>query len=282
MEIYKFTHSNYVIVSPSGQVHIYDGSYHWNWHRIMPVMRDLIGESRLESIVISHYDRDHVGGLGSVISCLAGDVKAVYSSGMYSNEAANEERRIPVEKAIQRYSIPHIFTVAGDTIADDVLDIQVIAPLAQDLPTEPPDWVDISNTRYDVAVKYSYGDFSILLTADKSYDALNRVATVGGYDVTATIGHSPHHGDPDMVSEDLVDLIQPELMIVESGSGVAKSFYEGLDIVAHQLFEEREQVNPGTPVDGPVKILGNSDGTWSLEPIVRPTKCGRLFIGDLG
>ena len=87
------------------------------------------GVTRLNGVVITHTDKDHVGGLKKLLkSEIAADL--VYAGALHSEKSLEDH---PVYEAAEKYAVPLTWLSAGDSIAlEGGGAFDVLGPLTQD------------------------------------------------------------------------------------------------------------------------------------------------------
>lgn len=161
------------------------------------------GVERLDYVVVSHYDADHLNGVVGVLNAfeceqvLAPDYKAdskVYQSYL----KVIEEKNIPVEH-------PKL----GDTYAFADSSFRVVCPVSYSY--------DDANSN-SLGIRLSYGDSSFLIcgdcTEESEQDVLYR-----GTDLRSDVYVANHHGSKYSNSEDFLQAVSPSYVIISCGKG---------------------------------------------------------------
>jgi len=158
-----------------------------------------MGIRSLSAVVLTHPQRDHVGGAADVIRQL--DVGAVLDPGLAATGpereeavAAARERRVPVRVVRARSE----FRVGG-------LVLRVLWPEDSGLPSEDP------NLNAVVLVA-TYGETDVLLTADAESDVTARLP-LGSVEVLKVA----HHGSEDPGLGDELRVLRPRIAVISAG-----------------------------------------------------------------
>lgn len=160
-----------------------------------------LGVDHLALLVLTHPQRDHVGGAADVLEDL--DVGAVLDprlpvSSPHENAALDEagEHSVPVRTAR-----------TGQRLRLGRLRLQILWPDGPGRPDEDP------NDRAIVLVA-SYGAVDLLLTADAESNVLVPLRPR-----EAEILKVSHHGSADSGLPELLDLVQPRVAVISVGAG---------------------------------------------------------------
>jgi competence protein ComEC len=158
------------------------------------------GIRRLSLLVLTHPERDHVGGALEVIRRL--DVGLLLDPGQratspYRDDAIAEARRRGVRVEIAR---------AGEALRVGPLRVRVLWPEDAGVPGDNPN-------RRAIVLLVSYGSADILLTADAESDV-----TVPLRPPPVEILKVAHHGSADTRLDELLRLVRPRIALVSVGA----------------------------------------------------------------
>ena len=158
------------------------------------------GLRRLSLLVLTHPQRDHVGGARDVIRRL--DVELVLDPALrarspYRDEAVAEARRRGVRVAVAR---------AGQTLKVGPLRVRVLWPPDAGSPADDPN-------RRAIVLLVSYGSADVLLTADAESEV-----TVPLRPPPVEILKVAHHGSADARLAELLRLARPRIALVSVGA----------------------------------------------------------------
>jgi competence protein ComEC len=170
-----------------------------------PPEADVAGQLRrmglrsLTAIVLTHPQRDHIGGAAAVIDRLR--VREVADPGIATpsgdHDAAVTEAR--------KHGVPVVVVRQGDVFRIGRLELRVLWPDDPGLPSEDPN-------RHAVVALAAYGATDVLLTADAESDVLSRLSLR-----PVEILKVAHHGSEDPGLADLLRELRPRLAVISVG-----------------------------------------------------------------
>ncbi|KMN40655.1 MBL fold metallo-hydrolase [Lysinibacillus sp. JK80] len=187
-----------LIESPSGKTMLIDGGVKGAGQQIVSYLKEL-GINKLDIVVATHPDADHIGGLIPVLDNMT--IEQFYDSGKVHTSQTFEEMLTRIDEKNIPYHVPKI----GDDIEFDK-DVNVKVLNANDQATD--------NNDASIVLKMTYGNVSFLLTGDAGV-ALEKEMLQ--YDVKATVLKAGHHGSNTSSSEEFIQAVKPEVTILSYG-----------------------------------------------------------------
>lgn len=187
-----------LIESPSGKTMLIDGGVKGAGQQIVSYLKEL-GINKLDIVVATHPDADHIGGLIPVLDNMM--IEQFYDSGKVHTSQTFEEMLTRIDEKNIPYHVPKI----GDDIVFDK-DVNVKVLNANEQATD--------NNDASIVLKMTYGDVSFLLTGDAGV-ALEKEMLQ--YDVKATVLKAGHHGSNTSSSEEFIQAVKPEVTILSYG-----------------------------------------------------------------
>ena len=160
-----------------------------------------LGIRSLTAIVLTHPQRDHVGGAAAVIRRL--NVATVLDPGL---AVAGPERAAAIATARAR-RVPVETVRAGDVLQLGRLRLRVLWPDGPGLPSEDP---NLNAT----VILASYGTTDVLLTADAESEVTRRLPLR-----SVEILKVAHHGSEDPGLAELLRALRPQLAVISVGAG---------------------------------------------------------------
>ncbi|WP_254545160.1 lamin tail domain-containing protein [Halomarina pelagica] len=197
-----------LVISPTGETMLVDsGDYGDDGEHVVRYL-ERRGVDRVDHLVTSHADADHIGGHAAVIEHFETEgegVGAVYDPGIASSTRTYEEYL----DAVERHDVPLYRTVAGDSIPLDGASVRVLAP---------PDGylADRERNENSLVLYLRFGETAVLLPGDAEASAERYVVNRSGGSIPATVLSAGHHGSASSTGEALLDATDPKIAVVSS------------------------------------------------------------------
>jgi competence protein ComEC len=162
------------------------------------------GDRRIDVVMESHPDADHIGGLPEVISQY--DVGAFLEPGVESPNKVDDE----LKRRVKEKNIPDILARRNM-----VIDFGDGAKLVILFPNQDVSSWD-TNDASDVA-KLVYGDKSFLLTGDSTKKAEYILLGLNADILHSTVLKAGHHGSHTSTSLPYAEAVKPEYAVISAG-----------------------------------------------------------------
>ena len=160
---------------------------------------------RLDGVIITHTDKDHVGGLKKLLKSGA-KVDMLYAAKLNSEPSEDAH---PVYEASQKYVTPLSWLVAGDELdLGNGCTARVLGPLSLDETNE-------NNNSLVLDVQTPEG--RLLLTGDMETEEETELLA-GGLVPNADVLKVAHHGDDDSTSKAFVLAVSPQWAVISTSS----------------------------------------------------------------
>ncbi len=160
------------------------------------------GVSRIDHIVASHADADHIQGLADVAKNF--EIGSAYFAAVQGESDDHRE----LAAVINAKAIPTRSLRAGDMIAIGDTTVSVLYPAAVE--------DDLSENDRSLVLAIRYGERRFLLTGDIETEAENRLVASGfegGFDIVKV----PHHGSRTSSTERFVNWARPMIAVIPVG-----------------------------------------------------------------
>ena len=163
------------------------------------------GVTRLSGVVITHTDKDHVGGLKKLLkSDIA--VDRVYAGTLHSEKSLEDH---PVYEAAEKYDAPLTWLSAGETVAlADGCAFHVLGPLTQD---------DEEENNNSLVLRLTTPQGDMLLTGDMELQEESELIEAGLIS-QAAVRKVAHHGIEDATGWQFVLLARPQWAVISTSS----------------------------------------------------------------
>jgi len=167
-------------------------------------LRDYLREAgvrRLDYVVATHPDSDHIGGLIDVLGRL--DIGRV----IMPDITHNTETFANFLAAIDNNNIPVTFPNPGDSIRIGIIEFTVIAP-----PNPHPGPAN-SNNNASIVLRLEHGQTSFLFTGDAERE-LEQWIVNSGANIESSVLKVGHHGSRTSSTEAFLDAVNPTAAVI--------------------------------------------------------------------
>jgi competence protein ComEC len=195
-----------LIETPDGRTLLYDGGTIGNAERATRTVQSALwerGRPRIDAVVVSHADLDHLNGVPGVMN-------TVPVGTMFVSRPFLDFRQKPVEavcETARRRHVPIRIVRDGDRLR---LDSQVTVRVLH----APWDSLETDNAN-SIVLEIEYAGRRILLTGDLEKGGLQRLLTMKKRPVDVML--SPHHGSPAANPAELADWARPRYVVISGG-----------------------------------------------------------------
>jgi competence protein ComEC len=160
------------------------------------------GVSKIDIVIGSHPDADHIGQLANVIETF--EVDEVWLSGNESTSQTFQRGLVALLASNAGYVEPR----AGDEFEIGSLDLKVLNPKSA---------TGASNEE-SIAILFTYGQVKLILTGDADQTAEQQMMQ-SGIDLDADILKLGHHGSSTSSNPNFVKAVSPNVAIYSAGAG---------------------------------------------------------------
>jgi competence protein ComEC len=197
-----------------------------------------LGVRSLAAIVLTHPQRDHIGGAARVLDRLS--VGAVADPGIEAPSRDHDEALA----AARRNGVPVVVIHEGEVFQIGGLIVRILWPDDPGLPSEDPN-------QHAVVALASYGKTDVLLTADAESDVTSRLSLE-----PVEVLKVAHHGSEDPGLPDLLRVLRPRIAVISVGAHNDYDHPRPETIAALAAFPGLETLR--TDLDG--RVVVESDG----------------------
>ncbi|MBI1974443.1 MAG: MBL fold metallo-hydrolase [Candidatus Zambryskibacteria bacterium] len=162
------------------------------------------GDKRIDVVIATHPDADHIGGLPEVVSRYK--VGLFMEPGVESDNTVDDE----LEKRVEEKNIPTLLARRGIVINfGDEAKLQILFPNQ-----------DVSNwetNRASVVSKLTYGSISFLLTADSPMAIEDVLMNLDRKALDADVLKAGHHGSRTSTAAAFAAAVSPQYAVISAG-----------------------------------------------------------------
>jgi competence protein ComEC len=162
------------------------------------------GYSRIDHILATHADADHIQGLNDVAKNFG------VTSALFGRTPLSDPEFAELYTTLRKRGIPVHTVATGDTFNFDDATVEVLYPILTDDPNAP------SDNNHSVVVRVVYGSRSFMLTGDIERQAeLDLIAT--GRTLTADLVKVAHHGSRTSSTAEFIAASRPQYAVISVG-----------------------------------------------------------------
>ena len=163
-----------------------------------------LGRTRVDYIVATHADADHIGGLSAIARNFRVD------DAIIGHAPDNDPEFEFFARTVTRKGIPLSLVNAGERFEIDGVGIEVLWP-------PPASSTPVTSSNNDsVVLRLVYGSTSVLLAGDIEQTAEELLLTSGA-DLHADVLKVPHHGSKTSSIESFIDAVNPKYAVISVG-----------------------------------------------------------------
>ena len=200
--------SSTLLITPTGETVLIDsGDWRDEGSQVIDYL-DRIGVDRLDHLVTTHADADHIGGHAAVIEHFETEgagVGAVYDPGIASPSQTYGEYL----DAVEAYEVPLYRTREGGELPVSGGDVSVLGP-----PRQPRESVDRNEN--SLVLRVTHGETSFLFTGDAEDDQEGYLVSNYGSELDSTVLQAGHHGSKSSTGPALLDAADPGVVVISS------------------------------------------------------------------
>ena len=167
---------------------------------------DSLGIEELEYFIITHPDSDHMGAAPAILEGIK--VNNIVMNGQEKSTKFFENTLDVIEEK----NINALIAAPGDVFSVGALQLSILGP--QSYLVEDDDWNEAS-----LIIHATYGHRSILLTGDAEDEGEADLVNTYGSVIKCDIFQAGHHGSRTSNSMELLEVADPDIVIISCGEG---------------------------------------------------------------
>lgn len=228
-------------ISADGYNVLIDAGVKYNAEEIATFL-DRYGIEKLDMVIASHSDSDHIGGMDKVL-----DTYKVDRFVAFKERTEDGKDSVAVNKlnnSLEENNINVTYTKAGETFALGKMTLNVLSPNHE-----------YGNSNDDsLVIKVSYGETDFLFTGDASKE-VEKYLLENKVDVSSEVLKVAHHGSQTGTTDEFLEEVNPAIAVVSVG----ENFFNLPNIDVMRRLREYENLELyRCDDDGTVTV--NSDG----------------------
>lgn len=186
-----------ILIQCEGHAALLDAGYYPNGEAVVNYL-SRCGVERLDYVIASHPDKDHIGGMETVLGHVetSAFVRSRYFAEEYSQlEGILEEKDIPLKTA-----------APGDVLEFGGAKLEIVGPVKE--------YEDTNNT--SLVFRLSYRGFTALFCGDVE-DEAEKDLVKSGRELRADLLKVPHHGSKTSCSKRFLKAVKPKYAVIPTG-----------------------------------------------------------------
>jgi competence protein ComEC len=258
-----------LIVGPTGETMLIDTGHFTDDGEHVSAYLQRQNIDRIDYLVTSHNDADHIGGHAAVIEYYeteANGIGAVYDPGI----AASTNTYSEYLDAVETHDVTLFETREGDSIPFEGVDVDVLGPPEPYLAGE-------DRNENSIVLQLEYGQTSFLYTGDAEVDQEAYLVEEYASALDSMVYKAGHHGSSSSSSAALLDAVDPQVAVISSAFD--SQYGHPHDAVLQKL-AERSIETYWTATHGDVVFVSNGEGISIRTQAAAPTDPLSLDSGE--
>ena len=202
MHVLALGKADAILLLADGKAMLIDAGYKHNADEVVNYLK-AHGVSRLEYLVLTHGDKDHVGGMADVLRTF--EVGQV----LICPKKEKSEYYTDMVSVIQQKNIPCVSPEVGTTYTLGTATFQTLAP-------GPKALKEGSDNDASIAIRFTYGSKSFLLMGD-ALSTTEKELMDSTLSIRADVLKTGHHGKSDATNKKFLKAVQPTYAIICCG-----------------------------------------------------------------
>lgn len=160
--------------------------------------------TKLDVVVNTHPDKDHIGGLAEVIDTV--EVGKYYAPKLSDSLIPDSEEYKLTQEALKKKNLATVQVSGPQTFQLGGATVEILAPLSE---------LDSTNNN-SIVIRLIYEDYKFLLMGDAEQEE-EEALLKSGADLSANVLKVGHHGSKTSTSEKLLEAVNPEYAVISVG-----------------------------------------------------------------
>lgn len=191
-----------IVIRSDSQVTVVDTGYQETAETVLSYL-DSVGVKRIDHLIITHFDKDHVGGAAAILEKY--EIGTIYQPD-YSAKKEDSKPYLRYEEALQKKDL-HPVTVKNDltVIMEDVL--------FTIFPPEKLEYSKDKDNNRSLVTTVQHGDVRMLFAGDAERARIDEILTQIP-DLKSDLLKVPHHGHREKNSSELFQAVDPKYAVI--------------------------------------------------------------------
>lgn len=211
---------------------------------VLPYLRQR-GARRLDALVLTHPDMDHIGGAAAILSSIP--VSYVFEPGV----PAGKNVYLDLLRSLESRQVEWRAARTGRTLQLDGVQLDFLWPDPEAVLTEE------NANEISAVLHLTYGDFTMLLTGDAGVVVEELLVRRHGEELDVDVLKLGHHGSQTSTSARFLDTVRPDLAVVSAGR---RNRYGHPSPTVMARVEQRAIPVARTDLDGDIALVVSEDG----------------------
>lgn len=191
-----------ILLLADGKTMLIDAGYKHNAEEVVSYLKNK-GVTRLEYVILTHGDKDHVGGMADVLRTF--EVGQV----LISPKKEKSEYYSDMVTVIQSKNISCVSPEVGTTYSLGTATFQTLAP-------GPKALKEGSDNDASIAIRFTYGSKSFMLMGD-ALSTTEKELMDSSLSIRADVLKTGHHGKSDATNKKFLKSVQPKYAVICCG-----------------------------------------------------------------
>lgn len=196
---FKVGKADSFLVSYNGEHLLIDAGEEDDGQKIVTYLQEQ-GIEQLSALIVTHFDKDHVGGADHIVEALP--IDTIYVPNYYSG--SKQTRQFLEAVAARQYELVHVTT-------DTAISFENVRGMIY-----PPKTLYAGDNNNSLVVDFTYRETSFLFTGDIEAERIEALLAQnkGNYMFLKV----PHHGRFNEKTVELIEQVQPEIALITSSN----------------------------------------------------------------
>ena len=207
------------------------------------------GADRLEALILTHYDRDHIGGVQGILEAFP--TEQVYLPG-YTGEGRNYTSTL---YAVQASGVPAQSVTEDVSFEANGVRFDIYATRVAYIPEQGKEEGNDNDTSLVIGMTWGADSYLFAGDIEKEGIAAYLAAGHGTYDVVKM----PHHGQNESNSDEFIEQVRMKIAVITDSEEepTKKKMFKQLDAAGAEVYTSAG--------NGRITVTSSGDGVYEVE-----------------